>query len=98
MLQLSVAMFTCAVAFAASTSFAPAADGDGLAAPREQPMTRESCIAAGAVDRARCQVQAKAKAAGKDSDGQCEEAMNLQQRMCMLDVLERLHPGATRPR
>jgi hypothetical protein len=54
-------------------------------------MTRESCIATGAADRARCQLQAKTS--GKDAGGQCEEATNMQQRMCMLDVLEKLHPG-----
>jgi hypothetical protein len=98
MLKLSVALFTYAIALAASTSLAPAAERESLEAPRAEPITRESCIAAGAADRARCQVQAKAKPAGKDSAGQCEEATNMQQRMCMLDVLERLHPEAIRPR
>jgi hypothetical protein len=94
--KFRVAIFTCAIALAAGTSLAIGEDRASLDAPRAQPITRESCIAAGAVERARCQAQAKV--GSKDSDGRCEEATNLQQRMCMLDVLERLHPDASRPR
>jgi len=95
MIKLGMALFACVIAFAGGAIAVQAADRDTLEAPREQAMTREGCIAAGAVDRARCPVQAKGT--GKDTDGRCEEAMNLQQRMCMLDVLERSHPGVGRP-
>ena len=89
-------MSMCAIAFAVGSFAAPAADRETSEALREQAITREGCITAGAADRARCQAQAKARS--KESDGLCEEAMNLRQRMCMLDVLERSHPETGHPR
>ena len=57
-------------------------------------MTNETCAAAAAANRARC--LKPANVARDQSQGQCEDAVNLRQRVCMIEVLEALHPGLGR--
>jgi hypothetical protein len=57
-------------------------------------MTNEGCAAAAAVNRARC--LRPANVAGDQSQVQCEDAINLRQRICMIEVLEALHPSLGR--
>jgi hypothetical protein len=56
-------------------------------------MTNESCAATAAADRAQCRKLAKV---GQERKRQCEDAVNLRQRVCMIEVLEALHPDAAR--
>src|SRR3954451_3233083 len=56
--------------------------------------TNEACATTAAANRARC--LRPANVAGEQSQGQCEDAVNLRQRICMIEVLEALHPGLGR--
>ena len=56
-------------------------------------MTNEGCAATAAGDRAQCGKLAKV---GEERKRQCEDTVNLRQRVCMIEVLEALHPDAAR--
>jgi hypothetical protein len=50
-------------------------------------MTNEGCTAIAATDRAQCRKLAKV---GEERKRQCEDTVNLRQRVCMIEVLEAL--------
>jgi hypothetical protein len=86
-------MVLCAIAcgIAALSSTIHAAQ-PGAEVPAAQPvMTNEACAAAAAVNHARC--FKPAHAAADQSRGECEDAVNMRRRVCMIEVLEALHPG-----
>jgi hypothetical protein len=56
--------------------------------------TLQSCTATAVADRGRCRKTAVAGAQERDTP--CEDAINQQQRTCMLEVLEALRPNAPR--
>jgi len=57
-------------------------------------LTHESCAAAAVTNRARCLKPANAVV--DQSQDQCLDAVNVRQRVCMIEVLEALHPGLGR--
>jgi hypothetical protein len=59
----------------------------------QQVMTNEGCAATAAADRAQCRKLAKV---GEERKRQCEDIVNLRQRVCMIEVLEALHRDAAR--
>jgi hypothetical protein len=59
-----------------------------------QKATLQSCTATAVADRGRCRDAALPLA--QERDVPCEDAINQQQRTCMLEVLEGLHPNAPR--
>ncbi len=79
---------TCAILLTAMGLMAQA----GSASAQEnqspaQPTTREECNVTAALERAQCRKQVNA--GGRQQDTPCEDEVNLQHRMCMLEVLER---------
>jgi hypothetical protein len=87
-----VPSITCAIALALSGLAARAAQAEPDTVPPLQAMTNGGCVATAATDRVRCDKLARPGVEGPDQ--RCEDAINLQQRICMLQVLEGLHPGA----
>src|SRR3954464_6693482 len=86
----------CAIAYAvvalSSTIHAaqPAAE-----VPAALPvMNNETCAAAADANRAKC--LRPANGAVDQSRGQCEDAVNVRSRVCMIEVLEALHPDLAR--
>jgi hypothetical protein len=82
----------CGIALTVSNLPAQSARTEPVAGMDRQAMTRESCIASGAAGRVRCPRIPVSGAEGRDE--RCEDAINLQQRVCMLEALEALHPKA----
>jgi len=89
-------MILCAIAYAivALSSTTQAAQPVSETPSAQLAMTHESCAAAAATNRARC--LKPAKAAVDPSQGECLDAVNMRQRVCMIEVLEALHPGLGR--
>lgn len=59
--------------------------------PAAPLMNNADCAATAAVHRAACLTPASPGA--EQRKVQCEDAVNLRQRICMIEVLEALHPG-----
>ena len=53
----------------------------------QQVMTDEDCAVTAATDRAQCRKLAKV---GEERKRQCEDTVNLRQRVCMIEVLQAL--------
>lgn len=85
--KLGMLAIACAIGWAGAAWNSYAADAEQAAAPIEPPSTRQACVAAGSAGRTECEQEARL--AGGRPYLQCEEANSLQQRRCMLDVLER---------
>jgi hypothetical protein len=89
------AVIVCATALTVGSFPARSAQTIPVAGLDQQAMTREGCIANGAAGRGRCPRTPTSGAAGLDE--QCEDAINLQQRTCMLEALEAQHSKAPHP-
>jgi hypothetical protein len=90
-LRSIIAVVTCGIAFAVSGFPVQAAQTTPDAGDPRPSISRQSCTVTAATDRIRC--KAAAKPSAEERDAQCEDAINLQQRICMLEVLEALHPN-----
>ena len=73
---------TCGILALSGTTRAAQVASEAVA---PQPvMTNEGCAATAAADRAQCRKLAKV---GEERKMQCEDAVNLRQRVCMIEVL-----------
>jgi hypothetical protein len=78
-------VITCGI-FALSGTTRAAQSASETGAPQKS-MTNEGCTAIAATDRAQCRKLAKV---GEERKRQCEDTVNLRQRVCMIEVLEAL--------
>ena len=98
MTRSSITAILCGIALTASNLAVQSAQPQPVTPLDEHAIARQGCIATGAAGRVRC----------PDLDDRCEDAINLQQRVCMIEALEALHssaldkkappPGAVQPR
>jgi hypothetical protein len=78
----------CALALAVMGILAQTAPRGAQETPSlSQPTTLQQCNVTAALERAQCRKQVNA--GGRQQDTPCEDEVNLQHRMCMLEVLER---------
>ena len=85
MTRFMLYVLTCGI-FAWSCTTRAAQSASETLAP-QQAMTNEGCAAIAATDRAQCRKLTKV---GAERKRQCEDTVNLRQRVCMIEVLEAL--------
>ncbi len=89
MMQRPIRLMLIAALFAIASAAAATQETQQVPSPSE-PTTMEGCNAIATQGRAEC--RKRAKPGDRQRDTPCEDKVNLQQRLCMLQVLERLHP------